>query len=143
MRRRRKGCAYGAITAKAYQVLAALLYQFHNSKTGRCFPSYKRIAEHVGCCADTVAEAIKALEACGLLTWVNCLKRVQIEGPGLPARPAPAARAFTGQAIATALSIRAKSPRCGIPSRFVLRSKPRANRRFNRVSSDLIPAPVV
>ncbi len=88
MRRKGKGQAYGAITAKAYQVLAALLYQFHNSKTGKCFPSYERIAEHVGCCRDTVAEAIKALEACGLLTWVNTLKRVHIEGPALfgPAR---------------------------------------------------------
>ncbi len=83
IRRKGKGRAYGAITAKAYQVLAALLYQFHNSKTGKCFPSYKRIAERVGCCHDTVAEAIKALEACGLLTWVNTLKRVHIEGPAL------------------------------------------------------------
>ncbi len=83
MRRRGKWRAYGAVTAKAYQVLAALLYQFHNSKTGMCFPSYERIAEHVGCCRDTVAEAIKALGACGLLTWVNTLKRVHIEGPAL------------------------------------------------------------
>ena len=37
---------------------------FHNSRDGRCFPSYEAIADKAKCCRDTVYEAIKALEAC-------------------------------------------------------------------------------
>ena len=76
MRRTEKGKHYGAVTAKAYEVLLALLWTFHNAKSGLCFPSYEKIAEAAGCCRDTVAEAIKALEDAGLLTWVNRIKRV-------------------------------------------------------------------
>ena len=76
MRRTEKGKHYGAITAKAYEVLLALLWKFHNAKSGLCFPSYEKIAEAAGCHRDTVAEAIKALEDAGLLTWVNRIKRV-------------------------------------------------------------------
>jgi len=70
------GKHYGAITAKHLSVLAALLWGFHNAATGLCFPSYETIAEKAGCARSTVAEAIKALEAAGLLTWVHRLKRV-------------------------------------------------------------------
>ena len=76
MRRTEKGRHYGAVTAKAYEVLLALLWRFHNAKSGLCFPSYEKIAEAAGCHRDTVAEAIKALEDAGLLTWVNRIKRV-------------------------------------------------------------------
>jgi len=41
MRRTEKGRAYGAITAKALAVLKALLWGFHNAKSGLCFPSYE------------------------------------------------------------------------------------------------------
>jgi hypothetical protein len=34
-----KGKHYGEITAKALAVLEALLFGFHNSKSGLCFPS--------------------------------------------------------------------------------------------------------
>src|SRR5277367_3529022 len=80
MRRTAKGKAYGAITAKALAVLQALLWQFHNAKSGLCFPSYESIAEAAGCARSTVAEAIKALEGAGVLTWVNRLKRVREAG---------------------------------------------------------------
>ena len=76
MRRIEKGKAYGALTAKALAVLQALLWSFHNAKTGLCFPSYERIAEAAGCARSTVAEAIKALEDAGILSWVNRIKRV-------------------------------------------------------------------
>ena len=46
----------------------ALLWSFHNSRSGVCFPSYERIAERAGCARSTVAEAIKALEFAGVLT---------------------------------------------------------------------------
>jgi hypothetical protein len=53
------------INAKALAVLEALLWAFHNAKSGVCFPSYERIAEAAGCARSTVAEALKALEDSG------------------------------------------------------------------------------
>jgi len=77
MRRTEKGKAYGAITAKALAVLEALLWGFHNARSGLCFPSYEKIADRAGCARSTVAEAIKALEDAGLLTWVNRIVRIK------------------------------------------------------------------
>ena len=70
------GKHYGEITAKHFAVLQALLWGFHNAATGLCFPSYEAIAEKAGCARSTVAEAIKALEDAGILTWVHRIKRV-------------------------------------------------------------------
>ena len=53
------------------------MWGFHNARSGLCFPSYEKIAERAGCARSTVAEAIKALEDAGLLSWVNRLKRVR------------------------------------------------------------------
>jgi hypothetical protein len=83
MRRTEKGRAYGAVTAKAFAVLEALLWGFHNARSGVCFPSYATIAERAGCARSTVAEALKALESAGLLTWVNRLVRVRERCPDL------------------------------------------------------------
>jgi hypothetical protein len=49
---------------------------FHNSRDGRCFPSWETIALRARFCRDTVHEAIKA-EAAKILTLVNRLIRVQ------------------------------------------------------------------
>src|SRR4051794_9349485 len=78
MRPTEPGKHYGEITAKHFEVLRVLLWEFHNAVTGLCFPSYEAIAAKTcsGCARSTVAEAIKALEAAGLLTWVNRIKRV-------------------------------------------------------------------
>src|SRR6516162_5318436 len=76
-RRTEKGRAYGQLTAKAVAVLEALLWAFHNAKSGFCFPSYERIAESAHCARSTVAEAIRALEESGVLTWVQRIKRVR------------------------------------------------------------------
>ena len=75
--RTEKGKAYGEITAKFLAVLEALLLGFHNAVTGRCFPSYERLAERARCARSTVYEAIRALERVGLLTWVNRICRVR------------------------------------------------------------------
>ena len=77
MRRTERGKHYGAITAKALAVLEALLWTFHNAQGGLCFPSYERIAEKAGCARSTVAEAIKALEDAGILSWVNRITRIR------------------------------------------------------------------
>jgi hypothetical protein len=74
------GKHYGAVTAKAEAVGRVLLWVFHNAGTGRCFPSYEAIAKEAGCHRDTVAEAIKMLEAAGILTWCNRRARVRIGG---------------------------------------------------------------
>jgi len=76
-RHRRPGQHRGPLTRATLEVLEALLWGFHNSRDGRCFPSYETIAARAQCCRDTVYEAIKALEAAEILTWVNRLIRVQ------------------------------------------------------------------
>jgi len=75
-----KGKAYGLVTAKCYAVLEALLWGFHNALSGLCFPSYEKIAEKAGCARSTVAPSIKALEAAGLMSWVNRIARVREAG---------------------------------------------------------------
>jgi hypothetical protein len=60
------------------EVFETMLFGFHNSKTGLCFPSYEAIAEKTKCCRDTVYEAIKVLEAANVLTWVNRIWREQV-----------------------------------------------------------------
>jgi Helix-turn-helix domain len=82
-RRTEKGRAYGRLTAKAVAVLEALLWAFHNAKSGLCFPSYERIAEAAGCARSSIAGALHALEGCGILSWVNRVKRVRETCPDL------------------------------------------------------------
>jgi hypothetical protein len=82
-RRTEKGRAYGIVSAKALAVLEALLRAFHNARSGLCFPSYERIAEAAGCARSTVAEALRALEDAGVLTWVQRIKRVHESCPDL------------------------------------------------------------
>jgi hypothetical protein len=82
-RRTEKGRAYGVIKAKALAVLEALLWGFHNAKSGICFPSYERIAEAAGCARSTVAQALKALEDAKVLSWVHRIKRVREPCPDL------------------------------------------------------------
>jgi hypothetical protein len=82
-RRTEKGKAYGLVTAKALAVLEALLWAFHNAKSGLCFPSYETIAEAAHCARSTVAEALRALEEAGILTWVQRIKRVRESCPDL------------------------------------------------------------
>lgn len=80
------GRHYGELTAKTVDVLEALLFEFHNARTGRCNPSYQRIAEKAHCAKSTAQAALSALEQAGLLTWVHRLER----------RRAPAARGGAG-----------------------------------------------
>ena len=76
-RHRQPGQRGGALGRAALDVLGALLWAFHNARTGVCFPSNERIAERAGCARSTVAEAIKALEFAGVLTWQNRIVRVR------------------------------------------------------------------
>ena len=64
-------------------MLEALLWAFHNAKSGLCFPSYEKIAEASHCARSTVAEAIRTLEDAGVLSWVQRIKRVREPRPDL------------------------------------------------------------
>ena len=67
----------GPITRAFLEVLEALLWGFHNSRDGRCYPSYEKIAAKAECNRDTVYEALKVLEAAGVLTWQNRITRIR------------------------------------------------------------------
>jgi hypothetical protein len=73
---KQEGQHQGPITAAYQRVLHALLWHFMSYKDGLCFPSYETIAEKARCCRDTVYEAIIALEATGVFSWINRIDRV-------------------------------------------------------------------
>jgi hypothetical protein len=77
-RHRQPGQHRGPITRAFLEVLEELLWGFHNSRTGCCFPSYEAIAAKAECARSTVAEALKALEWAGVLTWVHRIARIQV-----------------------------------------------------------------
>ncbi len=83
---RRRGQHRGPLTRASLDVLRSLLWGFHNAHTGRCFPSYEAIAEKAKVHRATVARAIAALEAGGVLTWENRLVRQRVAMPGLIGR---------------------------------------------------------
>jgi CRP-like cAMP-binding protein len=68
-RQKVEGRHRGIISRAALQLLQALLWGFHNARSGLCFPSYERIAEAAGCARSTVAATIGALEDAGVLSW--------------------------------------------------------------------------
>jgi hypothetical protein len=67
----------GPITRAFLDVLETLLWGFHNSRSGVCFPSYEAIADRAQCGRTTVYEALKALEWAGVLTWQNRITRIR------------------------------------------------------------------
>jgi hypothetical protein len=73
----RPGQHRGPITRAFLDVLTALLWGFHNSRTGICFPSYERIAEKAECSRTTVYEALRVLERAGVLTWQHRITRIR------------------------------------------------------------------
>ena len=74
----RKASIAARSPAPIWRCSRRMLWGFHNSKTGLCFPSYEAIAEKAKCCRDTVYEAIKVLEDANVLTWVNRIWREQV-----------------------------------------------------------------
>jgi hypothetical protein len=82
VKNKRPGQHHGPITPAFQRVLIAMLWKFHNSGSGYCFPSYETIAAAAKCCRDTVYEAIKALEAADILTWVNRFDKIPIQCRG-------------------------------------------------------------
>jgi hypothetical protein len=76
-RNRQPGQHKGPITRAFLDVLQTLLWGFHNSRTGVCFPSYERIAEKAECARSTVAEALCVLEWAGVLSWQHRITRIR------------------------------------------------------------------
>jgi hypothetical protein len=76
-RHRCPGQHKGPITRAFLEVLQALLWGFHNSRSGCCFPSYEAIAQRAGCARSTVAEALRVLEWAGVLTWQHRIARIR------------------------------------------------------------------
>ena len=76
-RNRQPGQHRGPVTRTFLDVLTALLWGFHNSRSGCCFPGYEAIATKAECARSTVAEALKALEWAGVLTWQNRITRLR------------------------------------------------------------------
>jgi len=77
-RNRQPGQHKGPITRAFLDVLQALLWGFHNSRTGCCFPSYEAIADRADCARSTVAEALKVLELAGVLSWQHRIARALV-----------------------------------------------------------------
>ena len=77
-RHRQPGQHRGPITRAFLEVLEALLWGFHNARSGCCFPSYETIAEKADCARSVVAEALKVLELAGVLTWVHRIARIHV-----------------------------------------------------------------
>ncbi len=75
---RQPGQHKGPITRAFSDVLHALLWDFHNSRDGRCFPSYEAIADKAQCARSTVAEALRVLEWAGVLSWQNRITRALV-----------------------------------------------------------------
>ena len=67
-RNRRPRQHKGPITRAFLEVLQALLWGFHNARSGICFPSYEAIATRAGCARSTVAEALRVLDWAGVLS---------------------------------------------------------------------------
>jgi hypothetical protein len=77
-RHRQPGQHHGPITIAFERVLGALLWSFHNSRDGRCFPGYERIAQQARCARSTVAEALRVLEFAKVLSWQNRIIRAVV-----------------------------------------------------------------
>lgn len=71
---RRNGCL-GYI---GLQVLKALLLTFHNGQTGLCSPGYGALQKVTGLCRQSIATALKRLEACGVIAIVRRLVRLAV-----------------------------------------------------------------
>lgn len=80
LRSKARGRRNGILGQTGLAVLRVLVFKFANAKSGLCIPSYTSIMAATGFCRQTVAKAIRALEACGLVKAVRRLVRRMIDG---------------------------------------------------------------
>ena len=96
-------------------MLEALLWGFHNARSGCCFPSYETIAARAECARSTVAEALKALEWAGVLTWQNRITRIHVRERDLFGHWASRWRVIRTSPMPTCSAIRSQRPE-GVPA---------------------------
>jgi hypothetical protein len=123
-RTRPAGARNGVVGYIGLDVLRALLFRFMNRDSGRCDPSYTALQAATGHCRQSISNALKRLEACGILRIARRLVREVVDNGGfpmtvcrqgsnlyaiqepgeqaerLPERPAPVARQFPKGAYA-------------------------------------------
>lgn len=75
-----KGQRSGLLGLTGLEVLRKLVLHFANRQSGLCMPSYDALQEATGFCRQTIARAIRALEACGIIKVVRRLVRRVIDG---------------------------------------------------------------
>ena len=64
------------------RVLRALLLRFHRGSDGLCCPSYTVLMAATGLCRQSIANALKRLEAAGILRITRRLVREVIDAGG-------------------------------------------------------------
>jgi DNA-binding transcriptional ArsR family regulator len=70
----------GCLKRTGLQVLRVLLFHFHNVANGRCDPSLDSIAAAAGMARSTVVEALKRLEAAGILERIRRARWIRQSG---------------------------------------------------------------
>ena len=65
-------------------VLRALLLRFQRRPDGYCAPSYVQLMAATGLCKQSIANALKRLEACGILKITRRLVREVVDVGGFP-----------------------------------------------------------
>jgi Helix-turn-helix domain len=127
----------GRITRAFLEVLEALLWGFHNSRSGVCFPSYEAIAAKAECARSTVAEAIKVLEWAGVLTWQHRITRILVRERDLLGQ-----WASRWQVIRTSNAYVFRDPKSGLPCGFPCKSEnPTGTLDQEVLSLERAPAP--
>lgn len=116
--RTEKGKHYGVLTGKFIRVLRAMLWLIHDGRSGQCNPSYETIADKANCARSTVYEAIRALEACGILNWVNRIKRVREREIDLFGRAV-----WVWRVVRTSNAYTFRDPKAALPQRETSKSE--------------------
>jgi len=70
----------GCLKRTGLQVLRILLFHFHNVASGRCDPSLDTIAKAAGMARSTVIEALKRLEAAGIIERIRRAQWKRVDG---------------------------------------------------------------
>jgi hypothetical protein len=120
----------GPITRAFLDVLEALLWGFHNSRSGCCFPSYEAIAGKAECARSTIAEALKALEWAGVLTWQNRITRIRERCTDLFGR-----QGWRWRVIRTSNAYQLNDPKAAVSSGFSSKSENPAGTQDQEVLS--------
>ena len=136
-RNRQPGQHRGPITRAFLDVLHALLWGFHNSRSGCCFPSYERIAERAECSRTTVYEALKVLEWAGVLSWQHRIARIRERCTDLFGR-----EGWRWRVIRTSNAYVFRDPQAAVSGRPASESGNRTGTQDQDVSK-LLQAPVV